>query len=140
MILTNKNAVLYGVGESLGGAVAKALAEAGARVFVTARHLQNAGKVADEICAVGGLAEADQVDALDETAVKDHADRVAARAGSLDISFNLINLGDQQGVPLVEMSAEDFVRPVRTAMLTQFLTATAAGRICRGNARASSSH
>jgi 3-oxoacyl-[acyl-carrier protein] reductase len=27
------------------------------------------------------------------------------------------------------MSSEDFVRPVRTAMLTQFLTATAAGRI-----------
>jgi 3-oxoacyl-[acyl-carrier protein] reductase len=118
MILTNKNAVLYGVGESLGGAIAKALAEAGARVFLTARRLQNARKVADEICAVGGLAEADQVDALDETAVKDHADRVVASAGTLDISFNLINLGERQGVPLV-----------RTAMLTQFLTATAAGRI-----------
>jgi 3-oxoacyl-[acyl-carrier protein] reductase len=129
MILTNKNAVLYGVGESLGGAIAKALAEAGARVFLTARRLQNARKVADEICAVGGLAEADQVDALDETAVKDHADRVVASAGTLDISFNLINLGERQGVPLVEMSADDFVRPVSTAMLTQFLTATAAGRI-----------
>jgi 3-oxoacyl-[acyl-carrier protein] reductase len=117
MILTNKNAVLYGVGDSLGGAVA--LAEAGARVFVTARRLQNARKVVDEICAVGGLAEANQVDALEETAVKDHADHVVASAGTIDISFNLINLGERQGTPLVEMLAEDFVRPVRTAMLTR---------------------
>ena len=50
-------------------------------------------------------------------------------AGTLDVSFNLINLGDRQGTALVAMAAEDFVRPVRTAMLTQFLTATAAGRI-----------
>ncbi|MGH8432028.1 MAG: SDR family oxidoreductase, partial [Solimonas sp.] len=34
-----------------------------------------------------------------------------------------------QGSALVDMAAEDFVRPVRTAMLTQFLTATAAGRV-----------
>jgi 3-oxoacyl-[acyl-carrier protein] reductase len=129
MILQNKNAVLYGVGVSLGGAVAKALAEAGAKVFLTSRRLQNARQVADEICAVGGLAEADQVDALDETAINDHADRVVARAGTLDVSFNLINLGERQGMPLVEMASDDFVRPVRTAMLTQFLTATAAGRI-----------
>jgi NAD(P)-dependent dehydrogenase (short-subunit alcohol dehydrogenase family) len=129
MLLEKKNAVLYGVSESLGGAVARALAEAGAKVFLTARRLENARKVADEIVAVGGQAEAGELDALDEAAVNHHADRVAKTAGSLDISFNLINIGDRQGTPLVDMSAEDFVRPVRTAMLTQFLTATAAGRI-----------
>jgi 3-oxoacyl-[acyl-carrier protein] reductase len=129
MILEQKNAVLYGVGESLGGAVARALAEAGAKVFLTARRLANARKVADEILAAGGQAEADEVDALDQSAVNQHADRVVRTAGTLDISFNLINLGDLQDIPLVDMAAEDFVRPVRTAMLTQFLTATAAGRI-----------
>jgi NAD(P)-dependent dehydrogenase (short-subunit alcohol dehydrogenase family) len=59
MTLENKNAVLYGVGESLGGAVARTLAEAGAKVFLTARRLENARKVADEIRAAGGQAEAD---------------------------------------------------------------------------------
>jgi NAD(P)-dependent dehydrogenase (short-subunit alcohol dehydrogenase family) len=98
-------------------------------VFLTARRLQNARKVADEIAANGGRAEAEQVDALDEQAVRQHADRVVERAGSLDVSFNLANIGDRQGMALVDMSADDFVRPVRTAMLTQFLTATAAGRI-----------
>jgi 3-oxoacyl-[acyl-carrier protein] reductase len=53
------------------------------------------------------------------------------KAGSLDVSFNLINIQDRQGTPLVEMDAADFVRPVNTAMVTQFLTATTAGRVMR---------
>jgi 3-oxoacyl-[acyl-carrier protein] reductase len=57
MILNDKNAVLYGVSESLSGAVAQALAEAGAKVFLTARRLENARKVADQIRAAGGQAE-----------------------------------------------------------------------------------
>ncbi len=129
MILANKNAVLYGVSDSLGGAVAKALAAAGAKVFVTARRLENAQNVAEEIRATGGQADADVVDALDPLAVNRHAERVVATSGTLDISFNLISLADRQGTPLVDMSADDFVRPVRIAMLTHFLTATAAGRI-----------
>jgi 3-oxoacyl-[acyl-carrier protein] reductase len=112
MTLESKNAVLYGVSESLGGAVARTLAEAGAKVFLTARRLENARKVADEIRAAGGRAEADEVDALDEQAVNHHADRVVEMSGTLDVSFNLINLGERQGTPLVDMSADDFVRPV----------------------------
>jgi 3-oxoacyl-[acyl-carrier protein] reductase len=127
-MLTSKNAVIYGVGDSLGGAVAHGFAQAGATVFVTARRLENARKVAEEIAASGGRAEAAQVDALDERAVNEHAASVVARAGSLDISFNLINLQDSQGQALVDMTLADFTRPVETAMRTQFLTCTAAAR------------
>ena len=49
MILQNKNAVIDGAGGSLGGAVAKAFAEAGARVFLTGRGLPSVQKTADEI-------------------------------------------------------------------------------------------
>jgi NAD(P)-dependent dehydrogenase (short-subunit alcohol dehydrogenase family) len=63
MILKDKNAVLYGVSESLGGAMALALSEAGAKVFLTAHRLENARKIADDIRAAGGRAEADEVDA-----------------------------------------------------------------------------
>ena len=129
MMLTGKNAVIYGASESLGGAVGRGLAKAGAKVFLTARRLENARKIADQIRAAGGQAEAAEVDALDHQAVNAHADRVVKAAGTLDISFNLINLEDAQDTPLVEMDAEDFVRPVRRAALTHFLTATAAGRI-----------
>lgn len=55
-MLQNKNAVIYGAGGSLGGAIAKALAAAGARVFLTGRTLQSLQKVADEIIAAGGRA------------------------------------------------------------------------------------
>jgi NAD(P)-dependent dehydrogenase (short-subunit alcohol dehydrogenase family) len=44
------------------------------------------------------------------------------------VSFNLINRGDVQGVPLVEMTAEDFGRAVTTGLLSNFLTARAAAR------------
>jgi hypothetical protein len=77
-----------------------------ATVFLTARHPENAKKVADAIRATGGKAEVDQVDALDQRAVNDHAQRVVERAGTLDISFNLINIDDTQNIPLIEMSTE----------------------------------
>ncbi|MDF3059840.1 MAG: short-chain dehydrogenase/reductase [Rariglobus sp.] len=129
MNLHNKNAVIYGVGESLGGAVARALAHAGATVFLTARDLKKAQAIANAITASGGRAEAAEVDALDEDAVNRHAARVAEKAGSLDVSFNLINMRDVQDIPLTEMTCADFLQPVTIAMRTQFLTATAAGRI-----------
>ena len=55
-------------------------------------------------------------------------DGVAGRAGSVDISFDLISYGDVQGTPLAEMRLEDFERPVANAVRTQFLTARAAAR------------
>jgi enoyl-[acyl-carrier-protein] reductase (NADH) len=84
--------------------------------------------VASEIRTAGGAAETAVVDALDERAVDEHADAVAASAGSVDISFNLISHGDVQGTPLAEMSLEDFERPVTNAVRTMFLTARAAAR------------
>jgi 3-oxoacyl-[acyl-carrier protein] reductase len=129
MLLEGKNAVIYGVGDSLGGAVARAFAGAGARVFLTARRREAAEKIADDIRSSGGKAEADTVDALDERAVRAHAAKLLEQADRLDISFNLINIQDTQGTPLVDMTSDDFVRPVTTAMRTQFLTCTTAGRI-----------
>jgi 3-oxoacyl-[acyl-carrier protein] reductase len=123
------NAVIYGASESLGGAVASALARAGAKVFLTARDVRKARRVADSILATGGLAEAAEVDALDEAAVNRHAAAVAQKAGTLDVSFNLIDIRDVQNIPLIDMACVDFVQPVNIAMRTQFLTATAAGRI-----------
>jgi 3-oxoacyl-[acyl-carrier protein] reductase len=53
---------------------------------------------------------------------------VAAAAGGIDISFNLISHGDVQGTPLAEMAVDDYARPVETAVRTTFLTARAAAR------------
>jgi NAD(P)-dependent dehydrogenase (short-subunit alcohol dehydrogenase family) len=129
MLLQNKNAIIYGAGGSLGGAVARALAKAGAKVFLTGHHPESVKKLADEIIANGGSAEASEVDALNEKAVNDYVNKLVNKEGTVDISFNAISLKDTQGVPLIDMSLADFVRPVTIAMETQFLTATAAGRM-----------
>ena len=128
MLLEGKNAVVYGAGGSIGGAVARAFAREGARVHLAGRTLRTLDAVADEIRAAGGTAETAQVDALDERAIDEHADAVAAGAGSVDISFNVISHGDVQGTPLVEMSLGDYERPVVTAVRTTFLTSRAAAR------------
>ena len=67
------------------------------------------------------------VDALDERAVNEVVDKLVAEAGRLDISFNLISYADVQ-TPLTEISVEDFIQPIMTAMRTQFLTTRAAAR------------
>jgi NAD(P)-dependent dehydrogenase (short-subunit alcohol dehydrogenase family) len=127
MLLKNKVAVIYGAGGPIGGAVARAFAREGARVFLAARTKTKLEKVADDIRANGGVAEAAVVDALDERAVDTYVDAVAKQAGTLDISFNLIAYGDVQQ-PLTEISVDDFLQPITNATRTQFLTTRAAAR------------
>ena len=128
MLLEGKTAVIYGGGGSIGGAVARAFGREGASVFLAGRTQSRLEEVAEQIRSAGGVAETAQVDALDERAVDEHAGAVAARAGGIDISFNLISHGDVQGTPLAEMALEDFERPVMTAVRTMFLTSRAAAR------------
>ena len=126
-ILQNKNAIIYGAGGSLGGAVAEALASAGARVFLTGRDLRSVQKTADEILAAGGRVETAQVDAFDEMAVNGHIDAVLRSAGTVDLSFNAVAIDVVQGIPLTDISVDDFVRTIALTMQTRFLTAKAAG-------------
>jgi 3-oxoacyl-[acyl-carrier protein] reductase len=128
MLLEDKNAVIYRAGGSTGRAVARAFAREGAKVHLAGRTLESLEEVAQEIRSAEGVAETAQVDAMDEWAVEEHADAVAASAGGIDVSFNLISYGDVQGTPLAEMPLEDFERPVMSAVKTQFLTSRAAAR------------
>ena len=128
MLLEDKNAVIYGGGGSIGGAVARSFAREGARVFLAGRTQAKLMEVADDIRAAGGQAETAAVDALDEEAVDRHADAVAAEAGGIDISFNLITHPHTHGVPFHEMEVDDFMAPVEVAARTTFITARAAAR------------
>ncbi len=128
MLLEHKNAVIYGGGGAIGGAVARAFAHEGARVFLAGRTLATLEEVAEEIRSAGGVAETAQVDALDGQAVERHIGEVVDKVGSIDVSFNAISIRDVQLIPLAEMSREDFVSPITTGTSTHFLTARAAGR------------
>ena len=128
MLLEDKNAVIYGGAGAIGGAVARAFAREGARVFLAGRTLATLDAVAEEIRAAGGAAETAQVDALDEQAVDRLADAIAAEAGGIDVSFNLIGHPYTHGTPLAEMAVDDFMAPVEVAARTTFLTVRAAAR------------
>jgi NAD(P)-dependent dehydrogenase (short-subunit alcohol dehydrogenase family) len=129
MLLQNKNAIVYGAGGSIGRGVALEFAREGARVFLAGRTLDTLEKVAAEIAAAGGTADVAVLDAYDEHAVDRHVQVVAEQGGSLDVSLNLATRGDAQGTPLLDMTAEDFVRPVTNGLTTNFLTARAAARV-----------
>ena len=94
MRLDNKNAIIYGAGGAIGGAVARAFAREGAKVFLAGRTRATLDAVAQEITSAGGSAEVAVLDALDEQAVDEHVQAVIAGAGRLDVSFNLIARGD----------------------------------------------
>ncbi|MDA0632685.1 SDR family oxidoreductase [Nonomuraea sp. MCN248] len=130
MSLKNKNAVVYGATGSVGGAVARAFAREGARVFLTGRDLCAVDALAKEISAAGGAAETARVDALDEEAVESHLDAVVRQGGTVDVSFNAIGIPQQgiQGIPLTELPVESFALPIATYTQAHFLTARAAAR------------
>jgi NAD(P)-dependent dehydrogenase (short-subunit alcohol dehydrogenase family) len=130
MLLGNKIAVIYGAGGAVGGAVARAFAREGARLFLTGRRLAPVEVVATEVNSVGGSARAAQVDALDEQAVDEHLQSVIDEAGGVDISFNAVGIPNAKilGVPLTELDVEQFSLPITTYATSYFLTARMAAR------------
>jgi NAD(P)-dependent dehydrogenase (short-subunit alcohol dehydrogenase family) len=109
MLLEDKVAVVYGARGAIGGAVARAFADEGARVFAA------------------------EVDALDEDAVAAHLREVVDDAGRVDISFNAIGLPDDDivGERLDATGAECFARPIAAYTTSYFLTARLAARYMR---------
>ena len=128
-MLTDKVAVIYGAGGAIGGAVARAFASEGAKVFLTGRSLAPLEAIASDIVAADGSAEAAEVDALDEAALDRHLQSVTDKEGRVDISFNAIGLPIQKArVPLLELDVEQFSLPIATYTRSYFLTARAAAR------------
>jgi 3-oxoacyl-[acyl-carrier protein] reductase len=127
-LLHEKNAVIYGGGGTIGGAVARAFAREGATVFLAGRTLERVQAVANDISRQGGTAEAAQVNAGDERAVEEHIAQVAAKTRRIDVLFDAIGMEDIQGTPLLEIPLEDFVHPIIAATRTKFATARAVAR------------
>jgi 3-oxoacyl-[acyl-carrier protein] reductase len=125
MTLENKTAVIYGAGGAIGGAVARACTDAGARVYLAGRTRARLEKVADDIGDPAGVAE---VDALDERAVAEHADAVAADAGGIDIALNAVSFPFVHGTPFAEVAIDDVMHPIDAFLRTNLVTAKAVAR------------
>jgi NAD(P)-dependent dehydrogenase (short-subunit alcohol dehydrogenase family) len=125
LLLENKNAVIYGGGGAIGGAVARVFVREGARVFIAGRTQAKLDAVARDIAATGGTVETAQVDVLDQQAVEKHADAIAATAGSIDIAVNAVSIMHDQGTLLADLSLEEFMRPIDGFLRTLFITSKA---------------
>ncbi|TWF77256.1 NADP-dependent 3-hydroxy acid dehydrogenase YdfG [Pseudonocardia hierapolitana] len=119
MMLKDKIVVIYG-GGAVGGAVARASAQAGARVHLAGRSRARLEEVASEIGAAVAV-----VDALDERAVAEHADAVAAEAGGIDVALNAVSFPFAHDAPFVELTVEEVMRPVEAYLRTNLITAKA---------------
>ena len=115
-MLNNKVAVVYGASGGIGGAVARAFAREGAKVFLTGRDPAST--------------DVEQVDALDEQAIDAHLQSVIDTAGRIDISFNAIGVPNAKilGVPLTDLDLEHFQVPIAAYTTSYFLTARLAAR------------
>jgi NAD(P)-dependent dehydrogenase (short-subunit alcohol dehydrogenase family) len=136
MLLKDKVAVIYGAGGAIGGAVARAFASDGAKLFLTGRVRAPVEAVTEDIVFAGGSAETAEVDALDEQAVDRHLQYVVGQAGRVDISFNAVGVPDAKilGVPLAELDAGQFSLPITAYTMSYFLTARLAARLMIPNA------
>jgi NADP-dependent 3-hydroxy acid dehydrogenase YdfG len=130
MTLKNNAAVIYGAGGAIGGAVARAFAREGAKLFLTGLHLAPVEVVARKINAAGGSADAAEVDALDDQAVDKHLQSVIDKAGRVDTSFNAVGIPNAKilGVPLIELDLEQVSLPITTYTRSYSLTARLAVR------------
>lgn len=130
-LLQNKHAVIFGAGGAVGSAVAREFAAQGASVFLAGRTLDTVEQVVASIQADGGIAYAEQVDALDEQAVQAYLDGVVKEGGSIDILLNVTGPQPKDygnGSNTLELPLEQFLLPLSTLLPSQFITARAAAR------------
>jgi len=124
-MLEDKTAVIYGGGGAIGGAVARAFAAAGAHVHLAGRSRARLEAVANDIGAAADVAE---LDALDERAVVEHADAVAADAGGIDIVLNAVSFPYAQGTLLADLAVEEVMHPIDAFLRSNLITAKATAR------------
>ena len=107
--LSGRAALITGARGHLGRALADALAEAGARVIVSSRNIENARAVA---AALGGKEAGRHIavclDHLDETSIQRGFDDGVKQAGRIDILVN--NGHDPLGADWSTVTAEQFQR------------------------------
>jgi 3-oxoacyl-[acyl-carrier protein] reductase len=127
-ILENKTAIIFGGGGSIGGAVARAFAREGARVFLAGRTLAKLEAVAADVARAGGAAATAVVDAQDQQAVDRYTDAVAAKAGGIDVALNAVGITHVQGPTFLELSLEQYALPITGYTRANFITAQAAAR------------
>ncbi len=123
MSLEGKRTVITGGGRGIGAACARALAEAGSTVLVTARTEDEVRAVASAIEQSGGHAHWAVCDVAEEDSVGALAEVAAERLGGVDILVN--NAGIGHSATLVNETLEDWNRTIAVNATGTFLCSRA---------------
>ena len=127
--VAGSNVLITGGSRGLGRALGLALARAGARVVLVARHADELADVVAEIRAAGGEAHAIVADVADKNAAHAIAGQAAAAVGSIDVLVN--NASTLGPVPLrllLDTDCEDLDRALAVNLVGPFrLTKAVAG-------------
>lgn len=116
--LAGRTAVVTGARRGIGGAIAVALAEAGADVIgVSAAMPEDGGDIGDTVRATGRTFTGVRCDFSDRDAVQGLADRLAQQP--IDILFN--NAGTIERAPAAEHSDELWDRVIEINLSAQFV-------------------
>jgi len=110
--LDGRTALVTGASQGIGEAVARRLAEQGARVVLAARNEEKLRSVAAEIEAAGGRALPFALDVADPAAAAERLKTLPEEFAAVDVLVN--NAGITADNLLARMSLEDWERVLRT--------------------------
>jgi 3-oxoacyl-[acyl-carrier protein] reductase len=127
MLLTNKVAIVTGAGRGLGAAVARALAQAGARVVINDLNPDRAAKVAAEISAAGGQAVPIQADVSNKFHCVKLVEETRAIWGQIDILVNYAAVAPT--ATILKMDEWEFQRCLEVNVKGIFFMSQLCGRV-----------
>jgi len=125
--LDDQVAVVTGASEGIGYGLAKALANAGAKVAVAARNVDRLNQLADEIQAEGGEALPTPLDVCNVVQINDAMRQVHEHWGRLDILVNNAGLGFKHSA--VDVTEADWDETMNVNLRGLFFCCQAAGKI-----------
>jgi NAD(P)-dependent dehydrogenase (short-subunit alcohol dehydrogenase family) len=124
--LQGMTALVTGSSRGIGRDVARALANAGARVAVAARDRAELESLAEEIASAGGEAHAVELDLLDLDSIERAVGWAVERLGRLDILVNNAGIGEER--PALEVSEEQWDWTMGVNLKGLFFCSQAAAR------------
>ena len=133
--LTGKTALVTGAAYGIGFAIARALADAGAKIAFNCRSEKNRDSALAAYAAAGIDAHGYLADVSDEEQVASLVAQIEVELGGVDILVN--NAGVITRVPMLEMPAADFRQVVDIDLTGPFICAKAVipGMIRRGGGK-----